>query len=311
MVVKLKGYAFDQAGVAKSGVTIQFLDRNTSTVEDSTTTDSNGKWEVSNLPAGRYDVKADDGGEVYWRRYDDQVQLDEIDVGYLRLRDIADRSHTISLKVSGISADQTIDLTSFPGANIESGSIPSSAIDASSNSEKAAWRTAIGAGSSDSSQEIPGDAEIDARIASWARVNNPEGQVPDARLEGAIARDSEIISAIMSHADAANAHHIPPVASEVSSADIDERIASWARANSPQGSAPISRGGTGAVNVSGAQTNLGVPGNSDIDARISTWARVNSPEGQVPRTRLPFSEHTQAQYDALSPDDDIYYYITD
>ena len=43
-----------------------------------------------------------------------------------------------------------------------------------------------------------------------------------------------------------------------SNADIDARIVSWARANSPSSHAPIGRGGTGANNASGARTSLGL-----------------------------------------------------
>ena len=43
--------------------------------------------------------------------------------------------------------------------------------------------------------EIPAatsDADIDARIASWARANSPSGTIPDNRVPASIARDSEI-----------------------------------------------------------------------------------------------------------------------
>ena len=43
-----------------------------------------------------------------------------------------------------------------------------------------------------------------------------------------------------------------------SNADIDARIVSWARANSPSGHAGLGRGGTGSTTASGARTSLGL-----------------------------------------------------
>ena len=46
--------------------------------------------------------------------------------------------------------------------------------------------------------------------------------------------------------------------STTSNADIDARIVSWARANSPSGHAGLGRGGTGSNTASGARTSLGL-----------------------------------------------------
>ena len=63
------------------------------------------------------------------------------------------------------------------------------------------------------------NADIDARIASWARDNSPSGTIPNNRIPSSIARDSEIRT----------------------NAEIDGRVASWARQNSPSGRAPLDR----------------------------------------------------------------------
>ena len=53
-------------------------------------------------------------------------------------------------------------------------------------------------------------SQVDARIASYARIS-PSGQIADAQIPASIARDSEVPS----------------------NTDIDGRIATWARNNSP------------------------------------------------------------------------------
>ena len=40
--------------------------------------------------------------------------------------------------------------------------------------------------------EVPGDSDIDARVATWARTNSPTGTIPDTLIPATIARDSEL-----------------------------------------------------------------------------------------------------------------------
>ena len=66
-------------------------------------------------------------------------------------------------------------------------------------------------------------AQVDARIAAWARAVNPSGTIPDARIPAAITRDTELQAAI---------------ANFLERADILALIATWARATSPTGMIP-------------------------------------------------------------------------
>ena len=80
-------------------------------------------------------------------------------------------------------------------------------------------------------------------------------------------------------------------------AGIDARVAPWARHNSPSGTAPVARLGTGTpsdllfLRGDGTWANplaggaTGQSSASDIDARIATWARISSPSGMAPLTR--------------------------
>ena len=78
----------------------------------------------------------------------------------------------------------------------------------------------------------------------------------------------------------------------------DNRIASWARANSPSGTIPdatipssIARDSeipSNTDSLSEGSTNLYFT-NTRADNRISTWARANSPSGTIPDARIPSS----------------------
>ena len=83
MTVNFRGYLFNDAGVAVSGATVDLLDTGTSDRASGTsadTTDSNGLWNFDTVADGQYDVKVTYGGSVRYLRWDDQVQMKEIDV---------------------------------------------------------------------------------------------------------------------------------------------------------------------------------------------------------------------------------------
>jgi len=83
MTVNFRGYLFNDAGVAVSGATVDLLDTGTSDRASGTsvdTTDSNGLWNFDTVAEGRYDVKITYGGSIRYLRWDDQVQMKEIDV---------------------------------------------------------------------------------------------------------------------------------------------------------------------------------------------------------------------------------------
>jgi hypothetical protein len=80
MTINFRGYLFQDDGDPVSGATIQLLETGTTTVEASTTTDSDGLWYVNEADQDRYDVKITSGGSVRYIRWDDQISLKEIDV---------------------------------------------------------------------------------------------------------------------------------------------------------------------------------------------------------------------------------------
>ena len=123
-------------------------------------------------------------------------------------------------------------------------------------------------------QQVGGGAtsedDIDSRISSWARAHNPSGEIPDGTVPAAIMRDAEFTAAgvrnllgltateagnilvgafigtnsagerqiTLTRNDGTSTILTLPAAGTTSDADIDDRIATWARANSPSGEIP-------------------------------------------------------------------------
>ena len=79
MAVNFRGYLFQDDGDAVNGATVQLLETGTTTVEASTTTNSDGLWYFSESDQDRYDVKIASGTSVRYIRWDDQISLKEID----------------------------------------------------------------------------------------------------------------------------------------------------------------------------------------------------------------------------------------
>ena len=83
MTINFRGYIFDDAGNAVSGASVKLLDTGTSTQEGSTvTSDSNGLWNFDTVAEadGPFDVEITKGSSVRRIRWNDQIQLKEIDV---------------------------------------------------------------------------------------------------------------------------------------------------------------------------------------------------------------------------------------
>jgi len=80
MTVNFRGYLFQDDGDAVSGATVQLLETGTTTVEATTTTDSDGLWYVTESDQDRYDVKITSGTSVRYIRWDDQVSFKELDI---------------------------------------------------------------------------------------------------------------------------------------------------------------------------------------------------------------------------------------
>jgi len=80
MAINFRGYLFQDDGDAVSGATVQLLETGTTTVEASTTTDSDGLWYFNEGDQDRYDVKITSGTSIRYIRWDDQISVKELDV---------------------------------------------------------------------------------------------------------------------------------------------------------------------------------------------------------------------------------------
>ena len=81
MTVNFRGHLFQDDGDPLEGATVQLLETGTTTVEASTTTNSDGLWYINEPDQDRYDVKISQGStSVRYIRWDDQISLKEIDV---------------------------------------------------------------------------------------------------------------------------------------------------------------------------------------------------------------------------------------
>ena len=77
------GYVFKDDGTAVSGASVQLYQADTSTtVGSASTTDSNGYWALSTTTehASGYDVKITSGSSIRYRRGNDKLQLEELDI---------------------------------------------------------------------------------------------------------------------------------------------------------------------------------------------------------------------------------------
>ena len=142
-------------------------------------------------------------------------------------------------------------------------------------------------------QVIPFNAtQVDARIATWARATSPTGMVPLSRggtsaTSAVAARSSLGLGTAATHTVGTGSGHLAVLGSNgrfalarlgsgspasdrflrgdgawqvvpFNSSGVDTRIATWARASSPSGQAPIVSGGTGGGTAAAARNNLGL-----------------------------------------------------
>ena len=80
MAINFKGHVFQDDGDAVNGATVQLLEAGTTTVKDSTTSNSDGLWSFSESDVDKYDVKITSGTSVRYIRWDDWVSFQELDV---------------------------------------------------------------------------------------------------------------------------------------------------------------------------------------------------------------------------------------
>src|SRR3990167_2659276 len=89
-MARLAGFYYDDAGVGVSGKTVNVYARNTVTPAIGTdTTDSDGYWQVIGLAEGRYDIEIVDGSIKRRIKYDDEIQVERIELAALQVRNPA------------------------------------------------------------------------------------------------------------------------------------------------------------------------------------------------------------------------------
>lgn len=104
------GFLYTGAGAVIVGATVDLLDRNTLTpVRATTTTDSSGYWTISHATEGRFDVRITNGTSISFLKYDDQLQIEGLEVAVLRVRNPAD-TFDYDLVAAAIVADRTLNL---------------------------------------------------------------------------------------------------------------------------------------------------------------------------------------------------------
>jgi hypothetical protein len=116
--ILFQGYVHDDGGVAVNGATVELFARNTTaTALESTTTNSSGLWTIarSTQPADDgYDVRISNGASIRFIKYDDQIQLNSIEIASLRVRNPAD-TFEYDIVPAAITASRQLSLPLLTG----------------------------------------------------------------------------------------------------------------------------------------------------------------------------------------------------
>jgi hypothetical protein len=111
------GFIHTDAGVAVNGAIVELFDRNTtSPLRASTTSNSSGYWSISHATEGRFDVRITNGSTIRFIKYDDQVQLNTVEVATLRVRNPAD-TFDYDIVPAAIVADRQLTLPLLTGTD--------------------------------------------------------------------------------------------------------------------------------------------------------------------------------------------------
>ena len=106
----LAGFLYDSAGAAINAATINIYTRNTTTpVIATTTTNASGYWQTASVAEGRYDVEIVNGTTTLRMKYDDQIQIEELEAAVFRLRNPAD-TFVYDIVPGAITAARTLNL---------------------------------------------------------------------------------------------------------------------------------------------------------------------------------------------------------
>jgi hypothetical protein len=105
---EFSGFVRDDAGAAIASATVELFDRGTTTpVRETTTTNSSGFWTMSESTEGRYDVKVYKDSWVRWIDYDDEGQMESLEVKNLYVRG-SDNAFDGKLAAPAWGADRTL-----------------------------------------------------------------------------------------------------------------------------------------------------------------------------------------------------------
>ena len=117
--IHLSGFLFNASGAALESATVEAFAKNTvtetgGTAAASTTTNSSGYYTLTVTSDNEYDVRITSGNSVRWRRFDDRVQMEEIEVSVLNIREGA-TAQVYTIAPGSISADRTLTLPAATG----------------------------------------------------------------------------------------------------------------------------------------------------------------------------------------------------
>ncbi|MAH47112.1 hypothetical protein CMI37_14895 [Candidatus Pacearchaeota archaeon] len=117
MALLFQGFVYDDLGDAVTGATANLYDRNTTTpVRATTTTDSAGLWTVSHGTEGQFDVEIVSGASKQRLKYDDAIQIQEMEVNLLNIRG-SDDAFNYVITPAAIAAERILNLPLITGTD--------------------------------------------------------------------------------------------------------------------------------------------------------------------------------------------------
>jgi hypothetical protein len=117
MAIEFAGVLRNNAGTAIEGATVELFDRDTTTpVRATTTTGSAGEWSISHATEGRFDVRVTSGGSVRFQQYDTSIQMVELEVKELHLRN-SGNTFTIDLVPGAVGANRVLNVPAITGTD--------------------------------------------------------------------------------------------------------------------------------------------------------------------------------------------------
>ena len=82
------GFLYDDSGDPIVGATVQAYEKNTTTTAGSSVvTDSNGKWSITTTSDNQLDILITSGSSKRRRKFDDAIQVSEIEVSTFNIRE--------------------------------------------------------------------------------------------------------------------------------------------------------------------------------------------------------------------------------